>query len=398
MKKIFELFLEHIRLFVLMLYVLASFLVFHQRADILYRHISILRATPLGDLPLDLLLFFLLLLGLICLATLLYRPWLTANLVNNAFVEAKLKNGKGVSPTLLRVTRDKNKEHGKIFRVRNNGVSIKDFNGKWDKLETSLGGKIYDVTPGRRFTTDLYFLPQRYVRPSVLSPNDNAIGAISLQHLISLLIIGAPGTGKTVCSKILMFKILKISNTPTPNPTQARIWLLDFKQFDFRAFAGLPHYYSFTDCLQGLKDYYSAFKAQQEKGVAGEINYLFIDEWGSLVSSLERKEAEYAKHLLFELLSMGRAYRYIPIIGIQRPDASFFNGGRDNFQACLALGNLSPEGRRMAFPDSVKEQITECRQREGHLYIDGKGLEKIKIEDIADIDALDMSIREAMSR
>lgn len=52
----------------------------------------------------------------------------------------------------------------------------------------------------------------------------------------------------------------------------------------------------------------------------------------------------------------------------------------------------------MVFPDSVKDQLTPCGRREGHLFIDGIGLEKIRIEDIADMDALDMSIREAMSR
>jgi len=40
----------------------------------------------------------------------------------------------------------------------------------------------------------------------------------------------------------------------------------------------------------------------------------------------------------------------------------------------------------------------ECKKREGHLYIDGMGLEKVRIADIADIDALDAIIREAMSR
>ena len=52
----------------------------------------------------------------------------------------------------------------------------------------------------------------------------------------------------------------------------------------------------------------------------------------------------------------------------------------------------------MVFPDSVREQVSDCKRREGHLYIDGIGLTKIRIEDIADMDALDMSIREAMSR
>ena len=95
---------------------------------------------------------------------------------------------------------------------------------------------------------------------------------------------------------------------------------------------------------------------------------------------------------------LGRGYNFFPIIGIQRPDSTYFQSARDNFQNVIALGNLSPEGRRMVFPDSVKEQITDCKKREGHLYIDGVGLEKIQIDNIPDMDTLYMSILEAMSR
>lgn len=118
-------------------------------------------------------------------------------------------------------------------------------------------------------------------------------------------------------------------------------------------FAGLPRYYGFSDCVQGLRDFYTAFKRQQELGIAGEPHYLVIDEWGSFIASLDKKEAEEMKRLLSELLMLGRAYQFFPIVGIQRPDASYFSSARDNFQCCLALGNLSPEGRRMVFPDST---------------------------------------------
>ena len=95
---------------------------------------------------------------------------------------------------------------------------------------------------------------------------------------------------------------------------------------------------------------------------------------------------------------LGRAYRFFPIVGIQRPDAAYFAGARDNFQCCLALGNLSREGRRMLFPDDFAESITQCNKREGHLYIDGVGIEKIRIAEVQSMDALDEAIQEAMSR
>lgn len=206
-----------------------------------------------------------------------------------------------------------------------------------------------------------------------------------------MLVVGATGTGKTVDVKILMAKIAKFQ-------PDAKIWLLDFKRFDFRRFANLPHYYGYTDCVQGLNDYYDAFKAQQEAGEAAAPNFLIIDEWGSFIMSLEKKEAEQVKGKLAELLMLGRAYQFFPIIGIQRPDAAYFASSRDNFQTCLALGNLSPEGRRMVFPDSAAGRIVECKKREGHVYTDGVGLEKVRIADISDMDALDATIREAMRR
>lgn len=237
----------------------------------------------------------------------------------------------------------------------------------------------------------MFFLPQKYVRPTLLFPSDEAVGSISIKQLINMLVIGATGTGKTVAIKILMAKIAKFQRN-------AKIWLLDFKQFDFRGFSSLPRYYGYTACIQGLNDFYEAFKQQQETSESAVPNYLVIDEWGSFIMSLEKKEAELLKGKFAELLMLGRAYQFFPIVGIQRPDASYFSSARDNFQCCLALGNLSREGRRMVFSDEVAGTITQCSKREGYLYIDGAGLEKIRVADIPDLAELDATIREAMSR
>lgn len=392
MRKIYDFLGADKKLGVIILYFLISLVVFQKRETTLYRFVPVLRTTLLGDWPLNLLLGSLILLGLVSLVNLLYRPWFIVNRINLALERADFQNGTNEIPEFYCIKRDKDREHGLIIKVKNKGFSEFDFNSKVPRLQTSLGGKIYCIEPDKRTgITNLYFLRNKYAHLSILSPQDDAIGETSLKDLINLLVIGATGTGKTVTIKIIMQKIAKFQ-------PDAKMWPLDYKQFDFREFSGMPHYYGYTDCFQGLKDYYAAFKARQKTGVAGDPNYLIIDEWGAFISSLDKKSADQAKNMLAEILMLGRAYKFIPIIGIQRPDASYFNGGRDNIQACLALGNLSPEGRRMVFPDSVKEQITNCKKREGHLFIDGIGLEKIRIEDIADMDALDRPIREAMSR
>lgn len=368
-------------------FLLSSAIIYRRKA--LYCYIAPLRATPLGDLPLDLFLATLLLLGLVCCIDLIRRPWYISRRVTRTLQRWNISNSLGEFPTLKCVRKSPYKQHELVLELNGKGLSLVDMDKHREHWQAGLNGAIRLEYGRKNSTILLYFLPRKYVKPTIISPKDDAIGPISLRDLINLEIIGSTGSGKTFAGKILLFKISQFRK-------ESKIWLLDFKQFDFRDFAGLPRYYGYTDCLQGLNDYYAAFKAQQKIGIAGEPNYLFIDEWGSFIMSLDHKTAEQAKHLLAELLMLGRAYNFIPIIGIQRPDASYFNGGRDNFQACLALGNLSPEGRRMAFPDSVKEEITNCKKREGHLYIDGIGLEKIKIEEIPDMDVLDTSIREAM--
>lgn len=328
----------------------------------------------------------------VCLVQILRTPPLLKRRFDRAVRRCGLRNAQKEYPVLISVKHDCEKSHGLILKVKNRSVSVPDFDRQYDRLKASLNGIIYRMEYGRNANyTLLFFLPQKHVRPTYVFPTDEAMGRISVRQLINLLVIGATGTGKTVAIKVIMAKISKFQ-------PDAKFWLLDFKTFDFRDFSGLPRYYGYSNCVQGLNDYYEAFKRQQEAGVVVGPNYLVIDEWASFIMSLEKKEAEQCKAKLAELLMLGRAYQFFPIVGIQRPDAAYFASSRDNFQTCLALGNLSPEGRRMVFPDSVAGQIIECKKREGHLYIDGVGLEKVRIANIPDMDALDKTIKEAMQR
>lgn len=350
--------------------------------------------TPasLGNFTRDALMLAVLLAGLISLCEWIRHPPIITKRVRETVARIGLANAKGEFPFLLSVRSDPNKAHGVILTIKNVGISILCFEKVVDRLEVGLGGKIYQMeyTKGTK-ATRIFLLPMKYFRPTIISPNDEAIGSIHIRHMINLLVIGATGTGKTVAIKTIIAKIAKY----IPNFS---IWLLDFKQLDFRGYAVFSHYYGYKDCVRGLEDYYSAFKAQQAIGVAGEPQYLVIDEWGSFITSLDKKEADRCKAILAELLMLGRGYGFFIICGVQRPDSSYFNSARDNFRACLALGDLSPEGRRMVFPDSVMGQITECHQREGHLYIDGKGLEKVRMADITDLEALDAAICTSINR
>ena len=72
--------------------------------------------------------------------------------------------------------------------------------------------------------------------------------------------------------------------------------------------------------------------------------------------------------------------------------------GREiTFNAALPVSGDYPKYISM-FPDEVAESITQCSKREGHLYIDGVGIEKIRIAEVQRMDALDEAIQEVMSR
>lgn len=337
--------------------------------------------------------------AVVCFVQMFRVPPLLKRRFERAVRRCGLRNAQGEYPVLVGVKRDKEKAHGLILKVRNKGVSVPDFDRDIERLKASLNGSIYRIEYARNVSYILlWFLPQKYVRPALLTPDDEAIGKMSIRHLINFLVVGATGTGKTIVMKIILVKIIKFCNN-------ANLYILDFKQQDFRFLAGLPGYFGFDACIDGLLAVYAIFKDRQSHGITAKdpTIYLVIDEWASFIlwlQSVDKKLAEQMLKILAELMMLGRGFYIIPIVGAQRPDATFFASSRDNFQACLALGNLSREGRRMVFPDEVSGTITQCSKREGHLYIDGDGvgLEKIRIADITDMDALDTTIREAMSR
>ena len=106
----------------------------------------------------------------------------------------------------------------------------------------------------------------------------------------------------------------------------------------------------------------------------------------------EKKVADTIKNQIAELLSMSRSLGIIVIIGLQRADSELFKlGARDNFRSILGMGNLSKEQKSMLFNDSISAV------GEGYLWRDGKGVEKIKVAPIENMNAVIETIRKGLS-
>ncbi len=315
--------------------------------------------------------------------------------IHKGFVKCGFHNANQEYPILLSMRKGKEKPYEVLYRFKSCGLSLPEWDKHLADLEAVLNAKICYFDYGKKSdkTVLVHAVPRKHFKPTLISSSDNAFGSASVESLINLLVVGATGTGKTVAIKVLLHKIA----AHVPN---AAFTILDFKQQDFAEFAGLPGYYGYADCVQGLEDYYASFKAQQAAGKAGAPHYLVIDEWGAFILSQETKQqAEKLKTELAELLMLGRSYNHRVICGLQRGDNSHFvSGARDQFRAVLALGNLSKEQKQMLFPEEKERMTARNGQGEGYLLIDGKEIERIKIEKVRDFRALDENIRQAMSR
>jgi DNA segregation ATPase FtsK/SpoIIIE-like protein len=149
--------------------------------------------------------------------------------------------------------------------------------------------------------------------------------------------------------------------------------------------------------------FYNSFQARQS-GNDNSVNrkFLIFDEWAAFVlSRTDKKEQERVKSVLSTLLMMGRGVQHHVIIGLQRADAQLFPlGGRDQFGAIIALGNLSREQKLMLFPDE-REKMDEVNGRgQGYLSFDGDvdGLKRIVVPTVTDHEKLNAAIRRGLNR
>lgn len=374
-------------------YLIIILTIWEIRDNFLYSHIpSMIRKVQYTHTILDIVILSLAFAGLICLVRLVRCPIHISKRVDKVVRQIGLHNDLKEYPTLISAHADYEKEHGQIYTLKNIGLSPVDYDNKVYRLQTSLKGHIYNIEEDKHSRTCLSILPRKYVKPTIISPNDEAIGSMSIHNLINALVVGATGTGKTVCIKLIISKILQ--HRPNSN-----IWVLDFKGQDFKFLKEYARYYRGLDeCIKGLYDYHKSFQLDQERGTVDCSNYIVVDEWAALLRAIEIKNKKLLgtiKAIMSDLIMVGRGYQYYPILGMQRADSEYFATARDNFELCIGLGNLSQEGKKMLFTD-FRDDMPRVKKREGYMLVsDQENIERIKIAEV-DVKALDENIGKAM--
>lgn len=201
------------------------------------------------------------------------------------------------------------------------------------------------------------------------------------QRVPNLVIIGKSGVGKSVCAQIMLGKTNRYSGGPG-----ARATVCDFKS-EYTYLQGCPGHFGHDFCMDGLK----AFAAENERRIregvteADPFHVLLFSEWGMFCSISDRRTRDEAISICAALIMSVRAQRMSIWLDLQRPDSQFMGTARDSL-APIALGNLSPEGKRMAFPDFINE-IEPVGPGEGY-FSDGVTLQKIIVPTVTRWDIL----------
>ncbi len=326
---------------------------------------------------------------LIALVREIRRPWYIRRKADRAFHCTGLCNAEGEFPTLVSVRRDSNKRQGKILKIKNQGIPIPTFDAHVVGLEASLNGIVYSIEYGKRSTyTLLYFLPRRYVQPTIISVEDTMICREP-----NCLVVGNTGSGKS-------YALLTILGAYARQFPDVSITVCDYKKSSFTQFENTPNFYGYEAVPEGIRSVYKEFQERLEADDPErnkQIRVLLIDEYGALISSRDRKTADELKTMVGNMLLMGRSLGIRVLIGIQRGDSeNFMTGARDQFRAILGLGNLSKEQKNMLFTQ-FKDSMTERNGTgEGYLLIDGQNIERVKVAEIQDMGALNETIKKAM--
>lgn len=212
---------------------------------------------------------------------------------------------------------------------------------------------------------------------------------IDLRSHPSLLLTGASGSGKSYALKYLLGKLLDLN---------VELTFCNFKRSeDFKFLSIYNRYYTFTECTDGLRNFYDRFKVAQNSQTEfnGAYNILVFDEFPAFILSAcmqDKKLAEQYKMMISEVLMLGRSYGFGIWLIMQRPDSSFLsNGARDNFHTTISLGNLSKEAKSMLYSgEELPNRV--YKTGEGICWVDGAGLKEIKFPRISDMNALEAKI------
>lgn len=222
--------------------------------------------------------------------------------------------------------------------------------------------------------------------------------AIDLKKNYSTLLSGASGAGKSYLAYYIIASFLQKYTVLNGKKMQSEIWVIDPKESDLfkhMVFSGMPEnrYGStvsdafkivneVTEILNERKAIYS--KSKSFNVVMADLGYppvlLVIDEFSSLMATMDKKQASDFLDKLGNVMRLGRGLSIGVLLISQSPNASTFGGSglRAQMVNSLYLGYPDQQASLMMFNKSQKDLPVVNEIGEGLASIDDKEPQKFK--------------------
>lgn len=195
------------------------------------------------------------------------------------------------------------------------------------------------------------------------------------------LIVGGTGGGKTFLLFSIIHALLKAG---------AHVEICDPKKSDLKQLDKLPVFkdkvywdMGIVKALQKaetlMNDRFAFMDANNTKGLTDYEDYdfapyfLVIDEWAAFYDSVEKdmKTLRQVLSSLSQLILKGRQSGVYVILGLQRPDQKYFDGGvRDQLGLRAIVGKISPTGYDMVNAGATNDKDFFNTNEKGRGYID----------------------------
>lgn len=204
-----------------------------------------------------------------------------------------------------------------------------------------------------------------------------------------LLVLGNTGSGKSTFIRVLLTRVVKA----VPD---AKIWYCDYKNEAAGFLSGCSRFWGYTDVMNGIGEFHQVFENRLAGSHDRSFCLLLIDEFVSLLSSLEKKEIAEMQKEIAKMLFMCRSFNLHVILGTQRGMAEHFaHGSRDSLNVVL-LGAPSKESIRSFASAEEAESMKPCGQGSGYVLFDGIPPQMISIPHVLNFNKLNQAVRNAV--